>query len=657
MLIVSNLSKSYGERRLFANLSFSIYARDRVGIVGPNGSGKTTLIEIIAGQSERDDGDVVLEKGATIGYLEQNIDFLPDRALLDEVMSVRADGFLLDHKRSVIHDRLEATNDPAEQEELAAELGEIEMRFERAGGYTVESEAKKILSGLGFSPDDNDRTIGEFSGGWKMRVGLAKLLLSEPDILFLDEPTNHLDLEALVWFEGFLNQYDGAALIISHDRAFLNRSVNRVIAFEGGMAKCYTGNYDDYMATREKELDVIEATIRNRERLIEHDKRFIERFRAKNTKASQVQSRIKRIEKMEAIESPISAKTVRLAIPSSPRSGKTVLAFDKMSFGYDAKLLYDSLELTLVRGEKIAFVGPNGAGKSTLLKLMAGLLNPSSGSVTLGHNVHPAYYAQHQMEQLSAGNTVLGEMRKSASGETDERLRTVLGSFLFPGDDVEKKISMLSGGERARLSLAKLFLRPANLILMDEPTNHLDIPSRDVLIGALTEYDGTLCLVTHDRDLIDKTANRIFDIVDGSLTVYHGNYADYVERKERERDMEAQREALWTESRPSSSRRDIDRDRKRTEGDLRNRFYRESKKLRKRIDDIESQIEAASVRMTELEKLLENPEAFSDRQGLGAAIAEYQTLNGRKDMLDTEWLECSMELDSIRDRIYSEPEA
>lgn len=656
MLIISAISKSYGERVLFRDLSFSLYARDRLGIVGPNGSGKTTLLDIIAGHSFADTGEVSLQKGASIGYLEQNLTFDPDTSLIAEVVRARSEEHHYEHRRTLIHDRLAETTDPGEQELLMRELGDLEARFEHTGGYTVEHEAKKILAGLGFKDYDYERPTGTFSGGWKMRIGLAKLLLSEPDLLFLDEPTNHLDLEALLWFEDFLRQYDGAVIVISHDRAFLNRTVTKIIAFEAGSAKLYTGTYDNYEAVCIKEREILEATVKNRERLIEHEMRFIERFRAKNTKSTQVQSRIKRLEKLEAITVGPRAATVRLHIPESPRSGKSVVTLDRLTFGYESDPLYENLTLSFLRGEKIAFVGPNGAGKSTLLKLLAGILRPDSGSVVLGHNVRPVYYAQHQSEQLIDSYTVLEEIRRVSAGETDERLRTILGSFLFSGDDVEKKVSVLSGGEKARLALAKLFLHPANLILMDEPTNHLDIPSRDVLAEALAEYDGTLCLVTHDRDLIDRTANRICEVNNGVVTLYHGNYSEYREKKDQEKEVEKSylESAVPQSEDRSPTKKIVDKERKRREGELRNRFYRESKLLRKRIDAIESEQGRITGRIAEIEAFLADPSSMTDRQAFAGTLNEYQTLKTRKEALDDEWLERSMELDSLRDTVFGE---
>ncbi|MCE5250002.1 ABC-F family ATP-binding cassette domain-containing protein [bacterium] len=654
MLTVSNISKSFGTRILFSGLSFTLYAGDRYGVIGPNGSGKTTLLDMISGNAEYDTGSIHLQKGATIGYLEQNVSFDSGHGLLGEVMSARTSAQKLEHKRKLILDELAETTDREDQAHLMRELGEIEAHYEHSGGYTLEYEAKIILAGLGFKDVDFSRTMSEFSGGWRMRTGLAKLLLSEPDILLLDEPTNHLDLDAVIWLENYLRDYAGAVLIISHDRRFLNRTVTKIIAMEPGSARLYQGDYDAYRQMRDKEMEIIEATIKNQERFIESEQRFIDRFRAKNTKSTQVQSRIKRLEKMERISAPRTERTVRLFIPPSPRSGKAVLSLAGLSFGYDdTKQVYRNLDLTFVRGDKVALVGPNGAGKTTLLKLLAGTLKQNEGTRTLGHNVQVVYYAQYQTEQLMQDNTVLAEMRRASVDENDERLRTMLGSFLFRGDDVAKKVSVLSGGEKARLALAKLFLRPANLILMDEPTNHLDIPSRDVLVDALQSYDGTLCFVTHDRDLIDRTANKIVEIVDGTVTVYLGNYNEYCYKKEQETGRDAEISPVSdTPSRPTE--KILEKDRKRREGELRNELHRKTKHLKQRIGEIEKEIRSIENRIRQIESVLADPLQCNDRVKFNETLNEYEVLKNRKGSLDDEWLDLSMKIDAIKDEMLGE---
>jgi ATP-binding cassette, subfamily F, member 3 len=664
MLNVTSISKSYGTRTLFSNLSFSLSAGDRLAVIGANGTGKTTLLNILAGIEDYDSGSIHLQRGATLGYLEQEISAGSGKDLLSEVSSARSGAEHLAHKRQIIHEELSESSDPSQQAFLMHELEEIEAHFEHSGGYTVEFEAKTILTGLGFRESEFSKTIGEFSGGWRMRAGLAKLLISDPDILFLDEPTNHLDLDAIIWFEKYLQSYTGAVILISHDRAFINRISTRILAFEPEGVRLHRGSYDSYRISREKEEDIISATIKNQERFIESEMKFINRFRAKNTKSTQVQSRLRRLEKMEVTTSLRTPPKVRIKIPESPRSGKNVISLEHAGFSYGDSPLYRELHFTLCRGDRVALIGPNGAGKSTLLKLLAGILSPTSGKRILGYNVTGAYYAQHQTEQLLPHITVLEEMKRSASDESEERLRTMLGSFLFRGDDVKKKVAVLSGGEKARLALAKIFIRPANLILMDEPTNHLDIPSRDILAEALASYDGTLALVTHDRDLIERISTHILEIREGDLTLYHGTYSDYLYRKENS----VTPTAAPTVTSPvesaddsaSAGQRSSDKERKRQEAEIRNRFYRESKQLQNRIRGVETEMEKNDRRKREIEGLLENPSLSDDRESFNRTLNEYEAMKNCNTALNEEWIALSLKLEEMRKAVFGkgkEPES
>ncbi len=665
--LADKISKSFGGRVLYSNATLQLNAGERWALVGPNGAGKTTLLKIIMGLESADEGTVTFAKDATLGYLEQETELMGDRTALNEVIESAHEIKQWERKVNDLSLKIAETPEGATLNKYLEDYAHAMERFERLGGYELESRARQILAGLGFPVEDFDKPAKEFSGGWQMRISLSKLLLRRPDVLLLDEPTNHLDLESVQWLERFLSSYDGTVLLVSHDRSFMDACVTHVAALENRMLVTYTGNYSGYLHQREENLEQLRAKRAAQERDIAHMEAFIERFRYKPTKAKQVQERVAKVEKIreELVVLPEQSHHMHFRFPEPPRTGDTVISLEGVAKSYEDNFVYDNVDLKLYRGDHVALVGPNGAGKSTLMKLIAGKLKPDAGQISLGQNVTEAYYAQHQLEELNPANTVLAELDTVAAGWTTSEERRLLGAFLFHGDDVEKRVNVLSGGERARLALAKMLVSPDPLLLLDEPTNHLDIDSVDVLEKALVDFPGTIILISHDEHLVRAVANKVVDVRDHKVTVYDGNY-DYFLFKLAELQAAAQGETssktvssygtsgarAVKNSGPEvgqaagASRNVKTKEQRRAEAEERNRRSRALRETKKRLDEVEAALTPAHKRYDELMTLMADEALYNDPQKFDECMAEYQALSKKIPALEAEWLELSEKMEA-----------
>ena len=646
MISINNLTVAYGGFTLLNEINFHISESDKIGLVGKNGAGKSTILKLICGLQSPTSGKVAVPGGVKIGYLPQIMEHHRGRSVIDEAMTAFADMFALEHELERITLELSEREDYESDEyhNLIVKMNEVNDRLSYTRSDNPRMLAERTLMGLGFRYDELDRPTETFSQGWNMRIELAKILLSKPDVLLLDEPTNHLDIESIEWLEGYLKEYRGSLVLISHDRKFLDNVTNRTVEIMVGRIHDYKVPYSKYLELRRERLAQQQAAYENQQRMIEKTEEFIEKFRYKPTKSNQVQSRVKQLEKLERIEVDIEDRsTLAVKFPPAPRSGDIVYKSADMKVGYGEKVVFQDAQIEVRRGEKVALVGRNGEGKTTLMRVIMNELEPMAGESRVGYNVNIGYYAQNQEDILDKEDTVFGTLDRVAVGDVRLKLRDILGAFLFKGEDVDKKVAVLSGGERARLAMAKLILKPYNLLALDEPTNHMDIRSKDILKQALKSYDGTLVIVSHDRDFLDGLVDKLYEFRDGKVKEHLGGVQEFLERRKLENLSELERH-----NKSAAAEKPVEVIQKKEEAkqeyQAKKYVSKEEKKIKNRISFLEKKIEEYEGKMSEIEEKLMNPGPGDDVMELTRAYLE----NKRElDYKMEEWSELNEKLETL----------
>ena len=654
MISFDSVSKSFAKQDILQDCSFQVNAGERVGLIGSNGSGKSTIFKLLLGFEHPDHGQIIKPKNLRLGYLPQDVLQFRGKTVLAQVMDVATDVLAIERELSLLADLLGKPLPEAELADAAQRQSRLLEEYERLGGYDLAARARKVLSGLGFDEGDMHKPVEETSGGWAMRVALARILLAEPDLILLDEPTNHLDLNSLIWLEEYLVQTPSSLMLVSHDRVFLDNVVHRLLELENGHITSYPGDFQQYLDEKEKKIQSQWSAYNSQQEQIRQMKRFIDRNRARKDRARQVQGRIKMLEKMDRIEPPHSPDRFSFSFPPPSRAPKIVLQLQNVSKSYGEEQVFSNMDLTIQRGDRVALLGPNGTGKTTLAKLMAGVLDLDSGQRSIGSGVRIAYFAQQQLELLDPQQTVLESLSSVAGDLGQGQLRNLLGGVFFRNQEVDKKVSVLSGGERSRLLLCQILVQQANFLLLDEPNNHLDIQGRRVLEEALQAYGGTICLVSHDRHLINAVANKVLVITGGTAETFPGNYDDFqaiwkkrLQSPELENELPSDRNETTVVSKKS-------KEQKRWEAMWRNELSRMKAPLAQRMEDLEQTIEGITWRLEELNHLLAQPDTYENGTDIQQIHREYTQLKNSLEEYNRQWEETGIELEALEESFWQE---